>query len=115
TATDHLDAVNLDMTTLNLESITFADQVVTPTIENSPPVGKKEFDAEVPMPDRPLTVRIHVSVDMLTGDLTYHLIACDQDGNCPPADPSVGFLDAGKEGSLLFSVQAKNTVPTGTL
>src|SRR5205823_5871232 len=43
--TDHLDPLTLDLTSVNLGAISFAGQTVTPTIENSPPAGLRQFNA----------------------------------------------------------------------
>ncbi len=114
--TDHLDAMKLDMTTVNLQSITFANQTVTPTLDVSLPVGMRQFNADVDLrPAKNLIVRINANVDMLTGDLTWHFLSLDPATMQPTQDPTAGFLDPGQEGSVLFSVLPKNTLPTGTV
>jgi len=113
---DHLDATKLDMTTVNLQSITFANQIVTPTLEVSLPVGVRQFNADVDLrPAKNLIVRINANLDMLTGDLTWHFSSLDPATMQPPDDPTVGFLDPGQEGSVLFSVTPKRNIPTGTI
>src|SRR5262249_25406454 len=58
-ATDHLDATLLDMTTLNLRAVSFGDSTVAPTVESSPPVGTKVFNALVDLrPTKNLLVRV---------------------------------------------------------
>jgi hypothetical protein len=114
--TNHLDAVNLDMTTIQLNSISFADQTVTPSLKTSPPVGQRQFNADVDLrPNKELIVHINASVDLLTGDLTWTLTSLDPVTGLPTTDPLLGLLDPGQEGSVLFSITPKNTVPTGTL
>jgi WD40 repeat protein len=114
--TDHLDATKLDMTTVNLQSITFANQTVTPTQDVSLPVGMRQFNADVDLrPAKNLIVRINANVDMLTGDLMWHFTSLDPVTMQPPTDPTAGFLDPGQEGSVLFSVLPRKDLKTGTV
>lgn len=114
--TDRLDPITLDLTTVDLKSITFAGYTVTPTIENSPPVGPKQFTARVDLrPQRNLIVEVQTSLDMLTGEMKWKFISLDPVTLQPPDDPLAGFLDPGVGGSALFTVLPKKEMPTGTV
>ena len=117
--TETLDAANLNMTTFKLGAIAFGDWSVTPSDDKALPLVNHPFDANVDLrmatPSRNLIVRVHAQIDILTGVLQVALTSIDPLTMMPTTDPLAGFLDAGKEGSISFSVVPKSTVPTGTV
>jgi len=114
--TDQLDPVNLDLTTVNLGVINIGIHQATPTVENSPPVGAKQYDYDLDLrPDNNIIAHIHASLDMLLGTLTYQFQSLDPSTGLPTTDPNAGLLPPGVEGTIQFSVVPKTSSPTGTV
>ncbi len=114
--TNHLDPAKFDLTTISLGAIALPEKTTTPTPQYALPVGSREFDTDVNLPAKNLIARIHASLDMLTGDLTWTFLSIDPATGLPldPADAN-GFLAAGEEGSVSFSVLPKSGMPTGSV
>src|SRR5262249_25317094 len=89
-------------------------QVVTP------PSGLSEWTTDVDMrPAKPFLVRITAKLDKTTGKLTWKFATIDPKTGDLPEDPLLGFLPPNKttpegEGSVLYTVNAKPGLPTGT-
>jgi Concanavalin A-like lectin/glucanases superfamily len=111
---DDLDTENLNLSTFSLGPIAFGDRVA------SPPPGLTEFATEVDLrPENDLIVRIEAGLNQATGVVTWRLTSIDPATGQPPEDPLAGFLPPDVnppegEGSVLFTVQPKAGLATGT-
>lgn len=111
----HLDTASLDLTTLQLGVVSFGDTRLTPSLDNAPPVGRRQFNAEADLrPAKNLKVTVNASLDILTGEMTWHFVSLDPDTNQPPTDLR-GFLPPGGQGDVSFTVQPRKEAPTGTV
>jgi hypothetical protein len=113
--TDQLEASKLDFDTFSLGPISFgADKLVVP------PSGLSEFTTSVDLrPQKNLIVRVEARLDKTTGLLTWRFTSLDPVTGQPTEDPTAGFLPPNKnapegEGQVLFTVQPKEGVATGT-
>jgi hypothetical protein len=112
--TDQLDAGHLDLSSLSFGAVTFGGQLVTP------PPGLGQFSTEVDLrPGKDLIVRIEAGLDRATGIVTWRFTSIDPATGQPPEDPLAGFLPPNVnppegEGSVLFTVQPKAGLATGT-
>ncbi len=107
--TDPLDAVNEDLITFGLGPIGFLDRVVTP------PPAATSFSTTVDLrPAQDLLVSVDGHLDGGTSSASWTLQCLDPTTHLPPADTSLGFLPPGGNGSVFFTVMAKNTAVTGT-
>ncbi|MEW5736243.1 MAG: hypothetical protein AB1921_15460 [Thermodesulfobacteriota bacterium] len=113
--TDQLDGLSMDLATFSLGMITAGDRTVTP------PPGLAQYQTDLDFrPQQPFVLRIQAGLDAGTGRLTVRFKTIDPATGDLPADPLVGFLPPNQtppqgEGSVLFSVQQKGTLPTGTV
>jgi hypothetical protein len=113
--TDQLDAAKLDFDTFSLGPISFGKdkQVI-------PPAGLSEFKRDIDLrPEKDLVVRVEAKLDKTTGLLTWRFTSLDPDTGLPTEDPTAGFLPPNHtvpegEAQVLFTVQAKSDVATGT-
>src|SRR5579862_9057974 len=111
--TDPLDTTNLDMSTLSLGIITFADQVITP------PPGLSSFTTDVDLrPGKNLIVRI--TVGLQSGTLRWEFDSIDPATNQPTTDPVLGFLDPNVtppqgDGGVMYTLQQKPNLAAGTV
>jgi 6-phosphogluconolactonase len=111
TVTDKLDT-NLDLGTTILGPITFPNQIITPP---GVPLSVSPFTTTVDLrPGNNLLVKVSASLDSATRILTWNFQSLDPTTSQPPADPLAGFLPPGAEGSVFFTVVAKQGLPTGT-
>jgi hypothetical protein len=113
--TDQLDASKLDFDTFSLGPISFGvDKVVVP------PPGLSEFTTDVDLrPQKNLIVRVEARLDKTTGLLTWRFTSLDPATGQPTEDPTAGFLPPNRsapegEGQVLFTVQPREGVATGT-
>ena len=110
--TDPLSS-DLDLTTVTLGPITFANQVVTPP---PVPLAGGPFTTLVDLrPTTNLLVQITASLDTTAGVLTVIFQSLDPATNQPPTDPLTGFLPPGAEGSVLITASPKPGLSTGTV
>lgn len=66
-------------------------------------------------PGNNLLVRVHASLNMSTGLLTWRFTSLDPTTHQPPTDPSAGFfLPPGGVGSVFFTVMPKQSLATNT-
>jgi hypothetical protein len=114
--TDQLDAAKLDLKTFSLGPIFFGvDRKVIP------PPGLSEYTAEVDLrPQRNLIVHLEAKLDKTSGLLTWRFSSLDPATGLPTDDPVAGFLPPNRtppegEAQVLFTVQAKTEVVTGTV
>ncbi len=109
TITDQLDIAKLDLDTFSLGTISFGNRRVTP------PAGVANYSTIVDLrPTDNLLVRIDASLDKTTGVLRWTFASLDPATNVPTSDSLAGFLPSGAEGSVLFTVNAKQGLTTGT-
>lgn len=113
--TDQLDASKLDFDTFSLGPISFGvDKLVVP------PPGLSEFTTNVDLrPQKNLIVRVEARLDKTTGLLTWRFTSLDPATGQPTEDPTAGFLPPNTnapegEGQVLFTVQPKEGLATGT-
>jgi hypothetical protein len=112
--TDPLDPTAMDLATLSLGPIAFADRQVVP------PPGLSSFTTDVDLrPAQDLLVRIEASLDVATSVLTWRFTSLDPDTGAPPADPDAGFLPPNQsppegQGNVFFTVDPLDGLPTGT-
>jgi hypothetical protein len=111
--TDQLDA-HLEWTSFKLGGMRFGGQVI------DIPEEFQGFSTTVDLrPQQNLTVNIKAHLDPMTGVVTWRFMSIDPNTGSVPNDPLVGFLPPNKvppegEGSVYFTVQPKNTAPSGT-
>lgn len=106
----------IDLNTLNLDSITFGNNVVTliPNLNN--------FATDVDFrPDKNLLVRVNAYFDNETNILTWRFTSIDPATGELTTDPLEGFLPPNTDevapkgsGSVSFTVMPKPGLPTGT-
>ncbi|MFO0957423.1 MAG: RHS repeat-associated core domain-containing protein [Isosphaeraceae bacterium] len=112
TITDTLDA-DLELDTLQLTEITFADQSI------AVPIGLNHYETTVPFTanGHSILVDVRSSLDRATRTLTLNLRALDPATGWFPEDPLTGFLypnDAtGRAGFVQLYRQAKGRPPLG--
>jgi hypothetical protein len=113
--TDQLDATKLDLDTFNFGPISFGKEKFL-----TPPAGLSEFIKDVDLrPANNLIVRINAKLDKTTGLLTWRFTSLDPVTGLPTEDPNAGFLPPNVnapegEGQVLFTVQPKQGITTGT-
>ena len=112
--TDVLDS-DLDLDTLELTEIYFADQRITV------PPGLDQFATTLPIRanDSDILVEIAAGVDRETRELTFTLYAIDPQTGWFPDEPLTGLLypndDTGRgEGYVKYVVKPKSGLPSGT-
>jgi hypothetical protein len=113
--TDQLDVSRFDFDTFSLGPIFFgADKKIVP------PLGLSDYTADVDLrPQQKLIARVEAKLDKATGLLTWRFTSLDPATGLPTDDPLAGFLPPNKnapegEGQMLFTVQPKKEMPTGT-
>jgi hypothetical protein len=113
--TDQLDVSKLDFDTFSFGPISFGkDRLIVP----SP--GSSEFKKDVDLrPSNNLIVRVEAKLDKAMGLLAWRFTSLDPATGQPTEDPTAGFLPPNKnapegEGQMLFTVQPKKSVETGT-
>ena len=113
--TDQLDPAKFDFETFNLGPVFFGvDKKVIP------PSGLSEYTADVDLrPQQNLMAHVEAKLDKTTGLVTWRFTSLNPATGLPTDDPFAGFLPPNKnapegEGQVLFTVQAKKTVATGT-
>jgi hypothetical protein len=112
---DTLDNTNLDLSTLQLTSLGFADTII------SIPPGKQSFTTDVDLrPSLPIIARATAFVNPSTHILTCKFESLDPLTKEPADSVFLGFLlpndSTGRgEGFINYSVKAKKGIPTGTV
>jgi len=105
---------SLDLNTLSLEAIDLFGSV-----HLIPPPGSKQFSHDVDLGHDNLIVRISVTLDTPTHQLTWLFITLDKTTQQPPSNPLLGFLPPNQtppqgEGSVLFTIKPSASVPNGS-
>ncbi len=114
TITDQLDVDRLDLDTLSLGPISFGTLTITP------PPGLSEYTGGVDLrPRSDLLVTVDARLDKSTGRLTWRFASIDPDTLQLTEDALAGFLPPNVnppegDGSVVFTVQPKPGLPTGT-
>lgn len=112
--TDRLDPSLYDLSALSLGPVTIAGR------QFMPPAGSKALAADFDLrPGREVIARLQAGLSPGTGVLTWSLSTIDPNTGLPPDDPTAGFLPPNMlppegEGSVLFNVNAKDVLATGT-
>jgi hypothetical protein len=111
--TDVIDVSRINLSTLVLGSIAFADKIITPPELPLSAVGT--YSATVDLrPVNNLLVRVTAELNATNGLLTWKFNSLDPATGQPPEDPLAGFLPPGAGGSVLFTARTKNGLATGT-
>ncbi len=111
--TDSLDKTRVDLSTVALGPITFANTVITPP--STPLAVLKSFSKDVDLrPNQNLIARVTASLDPNKAVLSWHFESIDTLTGQPTDDPRAGFLLAGADGSVLFTAQSQSGLPTNT-
>lgn len=112
TVTDKIDP-SLDLATVTLGLITLPNQIISPP---PVPLSVAPFVTTVDLrPGNQLLLKISASLNTTTGSLSWNFQSLDPNTGLPPTDPTAGFLQAGGEGSVFFTVLPKPEVTTGTV
>jgi hypothetical protein len=114
TVTDVLDQ-GLDLSTLTLGPITINGRRIPLPLTFAPAIGL--YDAVTTLDLRPvlnLLVTIDARLGPATRVMTWTFTSIDATTGQPPADPTVGFLGVGTEGSVFFSANPVRGLATGT-
>lgn len=112
--TDQLDPNVFDFSTFSFNLIAFGDKQVLPL------TGVKQFTTDVDLrPGKQAIVRVNGNFNVSTGLITWRFNTLDPTTGIPPQDPQAGFLPPNKtspegQGTLLFTVKAKQGLVTGT-
>jgi hypothetical protein len=110
---DPLDTSKVDITTLKLGPVSFGSHTFTlPPVELAS-IGAYTTNFDL-RPTENLGLRVGVSLSASTGVLMWTLTTLDPATGMPPADPLVGFLAPGEEGSVQFSIAPKAGMATNT-
>lgn len=112
--TNTVDPTKFNLSALTFGPITFpgVPGVVPPAV---PAQGLGTFSTQVDLnPTINLFVNVTASLDISSGLLTWTLQSIDPSTGLPPADPSVGFLPPGGNGSVSFTVTTNPSLTTGT-
>jgi hypothetical protein len=111
---------NVNLSSLRLLGITIPNgannvQASVPAGALNPSVGVNEFISNVDLrPTQSLLVNVDALLNSSTQTLTWTLTSIDPATGQPPVNPLVGFLPAGAEGNVSFSVTSKPGLATGT-
>jgi hypothetical protein len=109
---DQLDPSVVDLTSLTLGQVTFANMAITPPAVPLSLAGIFSKDVDL-RPATNIIVRITAALNQTTGLLTWIHTSLDPATMQPTTDPVAGFLPPGTEGSVSFSVVPK-AASTGT-
>jgi hypothetical protein len=112
TVTDVLNGGLVDLSTLALGPISFADKVVTPPLIALSALGTYSTNVDL-RPAKNLIVAISASLNSGTGVLTWNFTSLDPSTGLLTNDPLAGLLPPGAEGSVSYTVVPKAS-PTGT-
>ncbi len=113
--TDQLDVQTMDLDTFSLGPLSFGGNT---TLVPAP--GVQQYTGGVDLrPDQNLIVTIIAGLDKTTGVLTWRFTSIDPDTGQFTEDPEAGFLPPNVhspegEGSVVFTVQPKPGLATGT-
>lgn len=112
--TDQIDLTRFDLATLTLGPITFPGYpgVLPPS---APLRTLGQFSTQVSLTTSNLLVNVTASLNSTTGLLTWTLQAIDPNTGLPPADPSLGILPPGGNGSVSFTARLLPSLATGTV
>ncbi|MEM6783237.1 MAG: T9SS type A sorting domain-containing protein [Bacteroidota bacterium] len=110
---DTLDTRVLDLSTFELGEFSFGDRRVPV------PPGRKAFSTRVLLDDDRFEVLITAALAEATGIVTWRFTTLDRSTGDLPFDPLDGFLPPNQlppegEGSVAFSVQMRDDLPSGT-
>jgi hypothetical protein len=104
----------LDLNTLSLDAIDLFGST-----HLIPPPGSKQYAVDVDLGHDNLIVRISVTLDSPTRQLSWVFTTLDKSTLQPPSNPLLGFLPPDQtppqgEGSVLFTIKPSSSVPNGS-
>ncbi|MGH9396195.1 MAG: hypothetical protein ACRD18_05025 [Terriglobia bacterium] len=115
-------STSLNLSTLSLSGITIPSGTSAPSIQVpipqdtfNPAAGLDEFVTNVDLrPTQNLLVNVDAKLDTNTNTITWTLTSIDPTTGQLPTNAGVGFLPPGAEGSVLFTIAPKDSLPTGS-
>jgi hypothetical protein len=114
TITNPIDQ-NSDPTSLQLVEINLIGIQVPIAPVFMPAVGQDELASTVDLrPSQNLLVNVDAKLDPVAKVLTWTFTSIDPATGQPPVDAGIGFLPAGGQGDVVFSVKPKEGLATGT-
>jgi len=111
--TNSFDGTNLDLGSLAVSAITIGNVNYSPS--TNIPLTSQAFGHDIDLrPAQNLIVRVNASLDPTTNKVNASFLSLDPSTGLEPTDPTVGFLPPGAGGTMLFTVNPKSSLPTGT-
>ena len=110
---------NVNLSSLSLLGITIPNgannvQASVPAGAFNPSVGVNEFTTNIDLrPTQSLLVNVDALLNPATQTLTWTLTSIDPATGQPPVNPLIGFLPAGAEANVSYSVTSKPSLATG--
>jgi hypothetical protein len=112
--TDVLDP-SIDLSTVKVNGAVIGGLNVPIPPSFDPAVGQNQTNSVVDFrPVQSLIVSVNTSLNPVSRTLSWMLTAIDPATGLAPADPAVGVVPPGVEGSITYSVESLKTVVTGT-
>jgi hypothetical protein len=109
---DTFDPATMDLASLTIGAISIpGGQYLPPNI----PLAGNPFTHDIDLrPEVQLLVRVSAALDLATSQVNISLHTLDPNTGLTPADPTIGFLQPGAGGSVLFALNSKPGLSTGT-
>jgi len=109
TVTDQLDVVHDDLNGLSFGSVWFENQLIS-----LPPLQTRFATTVDLRPATNLLVAVSANLNTSNGLATWNFQSLDPATSQPPTDPTAGFLPAGADGGVFFTVRPKVGLATNT-
>lgn len=111
--TNSFNEKNLDLSSLAVSAITIGNVNYFPS--TNVPLTSQAFGHDIDLrPSQNLIVRVNASLDQTSGNASVSFLSLDPSTGLEPTDPTVGFLPPGAGGTVLFTVNPKPALTTGT-
>ena len=111
--TDTFDADQFDLGTLAIAGLSTSSTNYAPA---AVPLATAPFTHDIDLrPAQPFLLRVNAALDPVTHQVSISLLTLDPNTGLEPADPTQGFLPAGAGGTVLFTIQPKASLTTGTV
>jgi len=110
--TEGFDPATVDIKSLAVSGVTVPGASYSPS---NVPLINQPFTHDIDLrPSQNLIVRASASLDSVTNKVSVSYLSLDPSTGLEPADPTIGFLPPGAGGTLLFTVNPKPGLTTGT-